>query len=437
MYPRLKTKRQTIKVNRNGYTFQLDPENPSMRFDIFGDSGGTDITTVDPWKGTGMREMFKKYTDWLQPYVGGVSAYPGQITPGASGLQQAGFGAAAGLTPMATGAQQYFGDISGTMDVGQAGRAQQTAEQALSNVLAPYDPEMAMQAVEPARQLALDTYFRDIVPQLKESYVSRAGTADAGALNRALAREGSRLSMGLNAQLAPYLYSGSEAQKNRQVTGVNQAMNLAQLPGSVMGQATQVGGMGTDILSQMLNMGSMQRGITGEQMAEPYGKWAFEQPWANPYADLIKKLVGSAPQYGYIGAEQGPSLGSQLLPVAGQYFGTESGSKSSLLTSGISGLLGLLSDVRFKENIESIENALEKVNKLEGKTYNFKGTPDRRDGGIIAQDLERVMPEAVLEQQGVKYVKLDAIVGLLLNAINELSEEVADIKHRASSFIGA
>lgn len=327
----LKTKQKTIKIHRNGFTFQIDPDNPHVRYFGGGDGG---VEVVDPWAGTGLRELYSKYTNWLRPYIGAVSAYPGQITPGASTLQQQGFNVAQGLTPIATGGQQYFGDILGGTDVGLPSRAGKTAEQALAEVLQPYDPEMAMQAVEPARELALDTYFRDIVPALKESYVSKAGTADAGALNRALAREGSRLSMGLSAQLAPYLYSGSEAQKGRQQTGVSQAMNLAQLPGTVMGQAGQLAGMSTDVLQSLLNMGTIQRDITGQQMYEPYQKWAFEQPWSNPYIDIINKLSSSAPQYGYV--QQGPSTGSMMLPALGSFLGTETGAE--LLKSGLSKL---------------------------------------------------------------------------------------------------
>jgi len=321
-----KTKRQTIKIHRNGYTFQIDPENPSVRY--FG-GGGSTVKRVDPWKGTGMRELFGQYTDYISPYVGAVSG----TVPGASSLQQAGFNVAQGLTPIATGGQQYFGDISGQVDTGVPSRATQTAEQALAGVLAPYDPEMAMQAVEPARKLALDTFFRDIIPQLKESYVSKAGTADTGALNRAMAREASNLSQGLSAQLAPYLYAGSEAQKNRQVTGVNQAMNLAQMPGQIMGQAGNIAGLSTDILSQILNMGSMQRGINQEQ-------WQYQQPWANPYTQVLSSLMSSAPQYGYVEQQQSPGLASMLMPALGMglggYFGSTSG--SNLLTSGLKSL---------------------------------------------------------------------------------------------------
>jgi len=87
------------------------------------------------------------------------------------------------------------------------------------------------------------------------------------------------------------------------------------------------------------------------------------------------------------------------------------------------GLLPLLfSDIRVKENIKPIDSALDKVSKLAGYSYNYKfNPPDNRNGGVMAQDLEKVLPDAVSEINGVKFVRYDAVVALLVQAINELN----------------
>ena len=88
-------------------------------------------------------------------------------------------------------------------------------------------------------------------------------------------------------------------------------------------------------------------------------------------------------------------------------------------------LAASLSDKRLKENIKPISNALEKIRQLTGKTYNFTfKKPDNKDAGIMAQDLEKVLPEGVIELNGVKHIKLDAVIGLVVNAINELHEKI-------------
>ena len=95
------------------------------------------------------------------------------------------------------------------------------------------------------------------------------------------------------------------------------------------------------------------------------------------------------------------------------------------------------SDERLKENISTIENALDKVNSIRGVEFDWKadhiksrGGEDgyfvrKHDVGIVAQEVEKVLPEVVAKREdgtlGVKYEKL---IGLLVQAINELSAKV-------------
>ena len=86
-------------------------------------------------------------------------------------------------------------------------------------------------------------------------------------------------------------------------------------------------------------------------------------------------------------------------------------------------IAAMFSDVRIKENIKPIDSALDKVAKLAGYSYNYKfNSPDNRNGGVMAQDLEEVLPDAVSEINGVKFVRYDAVVALLVNAVNELNQ---------------
>ena len=49
---------------------------------------------------------------------------------------------------------------------------------------------------------------------------------------------------------------------------------------------------------------------------------------------------------------------------------------------------------------------------------------DNRNGGVMAQDLELVLPDAVSEIDGVKYVRYDAVIGLLVEAVKELNTKI-------------
>ena len=89
------------------------------------------------------------------------------------------------------------------------------------------------------------------------------------------------------------------------------------------------------------------------------------------------------------------------------------------------------SDIRLKDNIVEIPNALEKVTELRGVTYNRTDLDDskKRYAGVIAQEVEQVLPEVVdTDDQGIKNVAYGNMVGLLIEAVKELKQEVDDLK---------
>lgn len=95
-----------------------------------------------------------------------------------------------------------------------------------------------------------------------------------------------------------------------------------------------------------------------------------------------------------------------------------------------SGDITAFSDSRLKENIEPISNALEKVSELSGYTFNKKDT-GKRSTGVIAQEVEKVLPEAVQQDSdGMLSVAYGNMVGLLIEAVKELQQEVNDLKEQ-------
>lgn len=90
---------------------------------------------------------------------------------------------------------------------------------------------------------------------------------------------------------------------------------------------------------------------------------------------------------------------------------------------------GTISDITMKENINPIENALEKISKLGGYTFNYKGD-DTPMTGVMAQELMNVLPGVVYEVEDPKSgetvyaVRHGNIIGLLIEAIKELKEQM-------------
>ena len=120
-------------------------------------------------------------------------------------------------------------------------------------------------------------------------------------------------------------------------------------------------------------------------------------------------------------------------------FFTATGSTPATTTINISGNVGITgdlnsqSDARYKENVVTIDSALEKVSNLRGVYYNKIADPLKtRKVGVIAQEVLAVIPEAVVSQTmnddqyyGVEYGNL---VGVLIEAIKELKAEVDSLK---------
>lgn len=86
------------------------------------------------------------------------------------------------------------------------------------------------------------------------------------------------------------------------------------------------------------------------------------------------------------------------------------------------------SDERLKTNVVSIENALEKTLKLEGVSFE-RVDSGSKSIGLIAQKVKEVLPEVVTEDsRGYLGISYGNIVGLLVEAIKELSNKVEDLE---------
>jgi hypothetical protein len=108
--------------------------------------------------------------------------------------------------------------------------------------------------------------------------------------------------------------------------------------------------------------------------------------------------------------------------------------KATAVTGGINitgeliatGDVTAYSDRRFKHNIETIDNGLEKVLQLRGVTFE----KDNRQGlGVIAQEVEEVIPEVVhTSEEGMKSVAYGNMVGVLIEAIKEQQKQIEELK---------
>jgi len=91
------------------------------------------------------------------------------------------------------------------------------------------------------------------------------------------------------------------------------------------------------------------------------------------------------------------------------------------------------SDKRLKKNIVKIDSALNKVSQIGGYHFEWKDVDEAphqgEDIGVIAQEIEKVLPEIVSEREtGYKAVNYQKLTALLIEAVKELKEEIDELK---------
>lgn len=144
---------------------------------------------------------------------------------------------------------------------------------------------------------------------------------------------------------------------------------------------------------------------------------------ANFATTMTNSLSGKASTGTSISAGNGLSGGGDL---SGNRTIAMSGNFTGSFTA--TGDVTAYSDENLKYNIETIDGALGKVEGIRGVTWNRK-EDDSRATGVVAQELESVLPEAVhTDAEGMKSVAYGNITGLLIEAVKELSAQVAELK---------
>ena len=113
--------------------------------------------------------------------------------------------------------------------------------------------------------------------------------------------------------------------------------------------------------------------------------------------------------------------------------GTDSSNKSDAFkvmfdgTTTIAGDLTINSDARLKANITSLGGTLAKLLKIDGKSYTMKkDQSEKQKIGLLAQDIQKVFPELVLESQGIKSVNYQGLVPVIINALKEQDRKMKE-----------
>lgn len=232
---------------------------------------------------------------------------------GASPLQQSAFSGLGGLGQLGQQGFGIAGQQLGQFDPNLGGQFLGQAGGALTQGLQGLDPQRILDALEPGRQLALNTFNQDIIPNLAERFGASSGAS--GAFNKQLAESGANLSLGLGAQAGQFLGQGALQAPGNQFQGAALAGNFAQLPGQLASQGLNIGGQSGDLLTQLLGAGGTQRGISTDALN------ARTQTQLDPRNILAQfGALGLGTQgFENIVTPPGPSIASQIAQIAGAF----------------------------------------------------------------------------------------------------------------------
>ena len=91
------------------------------------------------------------------------------------------------------------------------------------------------------------------------------------------------------------------------------------------------------------------------------------------------------------------------------------------------------SDINLKNNIKQIDKSLDKIIQIKGVTFDWKCN-GQSSAGVIAQDIEKVLPEIVKEaEDGHKTLNYNGLIGLLIEAVKEQQETIKVLEQKINN----
>ena len=262
----------------------------------------------------------------------------------------------------------------------------------------------------PFLQTQIDNAISGAVNQATSQY-ALGGRLGSGAF-------GSALGAGVTGAAAPILARQVEADRARQMQAASQLSALEQ---QNRARQLQAAGMAPALAQERFRDLAMLQGVGADQRGMQQAEIQAQQDFINELnAAQQAKLQGRIGATGLSPTQTGQTQTSSPSTVdAISNLGS---------TAALAYMAYTMSDERMKENVEQIEDPIMKVNMLDGVTFNYKGAPEQ-SAGLLAQDVERVLPMAVAEQNnGMKAVNYAQVTGLLTEAVKELSNKVARLE---------
>jgi len=156
----------------------------------------------------------------------------------------------------------------------------------------------------------------------------------------------------------------------------------------------------------------------------------------SPTAPIVYPTFANASGTTSIGIASTGSTSVVYIPSSGNLGIGTTNATSKLTVAGNLLVTGIItatdfnsaSDIRLKENIQKIDNPIDKIIKIDGVRFDWK-SDNKPSMGVIAQNIEEVLPELVSGGES-KTVNYNGIIGLLIECVKTQQEQIDELNRR-------
>jgi hypothetical protein len=162
----------------------------------------------------------------------------------------------------------------------------------------------------------------------------------------------------------------------------------------------------------------------------------FDVVVQSPTAPIVYPTFANAAGTTNIGIASTGSTSFVYIPSSGNIGIGTTNATSKLTVSGNLLVTGIItatdfnsaSDIRLKENVQRIDNPIDKIIKIDGVRFDWK-VDNKPSMGVIAQNIEEVLPELVNGDDS-KTVNYNGIIGLLIECVKTQQEQIDELNRR-------
>ena len=162
----------------------------------------------------------------------------------------------------------------------------------------------------------------------------------------------------------------------------------------------------------------------------------FDVVVQSPTAPIVYPTFANNSGTTSVGIATSGSTSFVYIPSSGNLGIGTTNATSKLTVSGDVFVTGIItatefnfsSDIRLKENIQKIDNPIDKIVRIEGVTFDWKSN-NKPSMGVIAQNIEEVFPKLVSGDDS-KTVNYNGIIGLLIECVKTQQEQIDELNRR-------